>query len=217
MVTPGRNSELKKFLFFGDKFLSMILLGNTHNWTSLIIYNTGGASYLSFAIKNSTFCACSSWHCDDFAGFIELREISRDAYKFAMWTKSKALWPPIALTKSIWAEVFRLFLPSCSFDGSDYIFVVLIQFQSIWILCILLCQTSVYMFRSSVTASWFWQKNWFINAWFLLWFFTLEYGTDRLSRNVGKIITNPRCVIAPKNAVLINQLFSIVMKTEAIL
>lgn len=59
-----------------------------------------------------------------------LREILRNAYKFATWTEYKELWPPIALTKSIWVEVFRLVLPSCSFDGSDYIFVVLIQFQS---------------------------------------------------------------------------------------
>jgi hypothetical protein len=123
---------------------------------SLIIYNIEGTSYLSFAIKSNRFCTFSSWHCDDFAGFILLREISRDAYKFAMWTDPKALWPPVTLMKSIWAEVFRSVLPSCSFDGSDYIFVVLTQFQSIWVLRILLCQTSVYMFRSSVTASWFW-------------------------------------------------------------
>jgi len=45
----------------------------------------------------------------------------------------------------------------------------------------------------------------------------LEYGTDKLSRNVGKIIATPRCVIAQKDAVLIYQLFSIAMKTEATL
>ena len=31
---------------------------------------------------------------------------------------------------------------------------------------------------------------------------TLEYGTDRLSRNVGKKITTTRCVIAYKSAAL---------------
>ena len=50
---------------------------------------------------------------------------------FSVRTESKALWPPIALTKSILAEVFWLVLPSCSFDGSDYISVVLLQFQSV--------------------------------------------------------------------------------------
>ena len=184
---------------------------------SLIIYNIEGTSYLSFAIKISRFCTFSSWHYNDFAGFILLRETSRDVYKFAIWTDPKALWSPVTLMKSIWTEVFRSFLPPCCFYGSDYIFVVLIQLQSIWILCMLLCQTSVYMFRSSVTASWFWQKNWFVNAWFLLWLLTLEYGIDRLSRNVGKIITTPRGVIAKKHAVLIYQLFGIAMKTKATL
>jgi hypothetical protein len=47
---------------------------------SLIIFNIEGTNYLSFAIKNSRLCTCFSYHFDDFAGFILLREILRDAY-----------------------------------------------------------------------------------------------------------------------------------------
>jgi hypothetical protein len=38
---------------------------------------------------------------------------------------------------------------------------------------------------------------------FLFGFFTIESGTDKLSRNVGKKISTIRCVITQKNAVLL--------------